>query len=71
MDPGLGKLLIGAGFILMVIGALFVISGHVPWLGKLPGDVVLKKGSFQFYFPIATSILISVILTILLNIFRK
>jgi len=43
----------------------------IPWIGKLPGDILIKKEKFTFYFPLTTSILISIILTLLFTLFRK
>ena len=61
-----GKLLIFLGVILVSVGILFVFSGKIPWLGKLPGDIYIKKENFVFYFPLATSILLSIILSIVM-----
>jgi Protein of unknown function (DUF2905) len=59
---GIGKALILLGIILTVAGILFVFGAKIPWLGKLPGDIYIKKENFTFYFPLATSILLSIIL---------
>jgi len=67
----LGKMLILLGVLIIVIGFLLMIGEKIPWVGKLPGDLIIKKEKFTFYFPITTSILISVILTLLFWIFRK
>lgn len=73
MNPlsGLGKALIIAGIVIAAMGVLMVITPRVPWLGKLPGDIIIKKDNFQFYFPITTCIIISVLLTLLLYLFRR
>jgi hypothetical protein len=63
---GFGKILIFLGVILVFIGILFVFSGKIPWLGKLPGDIYIKKDNFTFYFPLATSILLSIALSIIM-----
>lgn len=62
-----GKLLIVFGVILVVIGALFMLAGriNISWIGRLPGDIYIKKKHFQFYFPLGTSILISIVLSML------
>ena len=60
----LGKLLIFLGLTLLVLG-LLLSSGHFSWLGKLPGDIAVKKENFSFYFPITTCLALSVILTFL------
>jgi hypothetical protein len=67
-----GKYIILFGLILMIVGAILYFFGqHLNWLGKLPGDIRIEKENFRFYFPITTMILISVILTILINLIRK
>jgi hypothetical protein len=63
-----GKLLVVAGLIIAGVGALVMLG--VP-LGRLPGDIVIRRGNATFYFPLATSILISIILTLLLAILRR
>ena len=67
----LGKMLILLGVLMIVIGFLLLIGEKIPWVGRLPGDIIIKKEKFTFYFPITTSILISIILTLLFWIFRK
>jgi len=68
---GMGKSLILIGIILIVVGVIMNFSGKIPFLGKLPGDIYIKKDNFVFYFPLATSIIISILLTIILNIIGK
>ncbi|HLF35504.1 MAG TPA: DUF2905 domain-containing protein, partial [Cyclobacteriaceae bacterium] len=61
-----------AGIILVFAGILFYFfSNHLNWLGKLPGDFKIEKENFRFYFPVTTMIIISIILTIIVNIIRK
>jgi hypothetical protein len=67
----LGKMLILMGVFIVLIGVLLVIGEKIPWIGRLPGDIVIRKKNFTFYFPIVTSILISIILTLLFWLFRK
>jgi len=67
----LGKLLILFGVLIVVIGLLLLVGEKIPWVGRLPGDIIIKRERFTFYFPIATSILISIILTLLFTLFRK
>ncbi len=67
----LGKMLILFGVFIIVIGLLLVIGEKIPWLGRLPGDILIKKEKFTFYFPLTTSILISIILTLFFALFRK
>lgn len=72
MTEWMGKVLMLSGIFLFITGFLFALGSKFPFLGKLPGDILIKRDNFTFYFPLATSILISVVLTILLNlIFRK
>jgi len=67
----IGKSLIFFGILLVVIGILFVVGGKIPWLGRLPGDIVIKKENFSFFFPITTCILISIVVSIILFLFTK
>jgi hypothetical protein len=59
----IGKFLIITGIIIAAVGGLFLLSGKLPWLGKLPGDILIQRKNFSFYFPLATSILLSIIIT--------
>ncbi|HEY1373015.1 MAG TPA: DUF2905 domain-containing protein [Candidatus Binatia bacterium] len=70
MNP-LGRSLIILGIILVVVGLLFSLSSKIPWLGRLPGDIYVQRGNFRFYFPLATSIVISLIITLVLYLFRR
>jgi hypothetical protein len=67
----LSKMLILLGVFIILIGVLLLLGEKIPWIGRLPGDIIIKKEKFSFYFPITTSILISIILTFLFWIFRK
>lgn len=60
----LGKFLIVLGVIVIAIGGLLLFSGKIPWIGRLPGDILIQKKNYTFYFPFATSIIISVIITL-------
>ena len=66
-----GKLLILLGVVLIVVGALLTFAGRIPWLGKLPGDIYYKSDHMTFYFPLATCIVISVVLSALFYLFRR
>ena len=66
-----GKLLILFGTIVVIVGIILLISPKIPWLGRLPGDILIRRKNFTFYFPLATTIILSVILTVLINLFRK
>jgi hypothetical protein len=67
----LGRFLIIAGGLLICVGAVFLLGGKLPWLGRLPGDIVIQRENFSFYFPIATSILVSVVLSLLFALLRR
>jgi hypothetical protein len=67
----IGKSLILFGIVLIVIGSLFVLFGKIPWFGRLPGDVIIKREGFTFYFPIATMVILSIFLTIIFNIIGR
>jgi hypothetical protein len=67
----LGKLLVLLGVFIVLMGLLLMVGDKIPWIGKLPGDLLIKKEKFTFYFPLTTSILISIILTLLFTLFRK
>jgi hypothetical protein len=67
----IGKFLIIFGIIIVAVGVLLLISGKIPWIGRLPGDIMIHKKNFTFYFPLATSILISVVLTFLFWLFSR
>jgi uncharacterized protein HemY len=61
----LGKILIFFGAILIFLGLIFSFAGKIPYFGKLPGDIYIKKENFTFYFPITTCILVSIILSVI------
>lgn len=66
-----GKVLILMGALLIFAGVLLIGFEKVPWLGRLPGDIHIERRNFSFHFPVVTSLLLSVILTILLNLFLR
>lgn len=68
---GVGRTLMIVGGTLLLLGALFSFGARIPWLGRLPGDIVIERDNFRFYFPITTSILISIILSLLAAAFRR
>jgi len=61
----IGKFLVLLGLIVAALGGLLLVSGKIPWIGKLPGDILIQRKNFTFYFPLATSILLSLILTLI------
>jgi hypothetical protein len=65
---GIGKILILGGVFLAILGLFLVFWQRIPFLGRLPGDIFVHKGNFQFFFPIVTGIIISIVLTIILNL---
>lgn len=67
----LGKGLIMIGIFLAAIGVVLLVAPKIPYIGRLPGDIVIKRGDFVLYFPLATSIIISMVLTIIFAIFRR
>ena len=62
-----GKIIIVLGILLVVIGVIIALAPKIPYLGRLPGDIYIKRDNFSFYFPLASSIIISIVLTIILN----
>ena len=72
MDPAtvnpatvtVGKVLIAFGLLIVLAGVVLVLVGRVPWIGRLPGDIHIQRGNFTFYFPLATSLLLSAVLTL-------
>ena len=67
----MGRILVLIGAVLLVVGLLVLFADRVPFLGKLPGDVVVRKKNFTFYFPIVTSILVSLVLTLVLSLWSR
>lgn len=72
MNSQTGKWIIIAGIIIVIIGVIiYFFSDKLNWLGKLPGDIHIEKDNFRFYFPLVTMIIVSIVLTILINIIKK
>jgi len=67
----MGKWLIILGLMVVAVGVIISFAPRIPWLGRLPGDILVKKENFTFYFPLATSILLSVILSLILWFLRR
>jgi hypothetical protein len=65
---GLGKILLIVGAVIIVIALLMIFGQHIPFFGKLPGDIFIKKDNWSFYFPIVTFLIVSIILTIIINV---
>jgi Protein of unknown function (DUF2905) len=66
-----GKLLIVIGLLITAVGLVVTLAGRVPWLGRLPGDIYIQRGNWSFYFPLATSIVVSLVLTLLFWLFSR
>ncbi len=64
----IGKALLFVGVAIAILGLVLTLGPKIPLLGKLPGDIVLRRGDSAFYLPLATSILVSIVLTVMLNI---
>ena len=67
----IGRFLIIVGGLVVLVGLVLVLVPRMPWLGQLPGDIVIRRDNFTFHFPIVTSIVVSVVLTLLLNLFFR
>jgi hypothetical protein len=64
-------MLVILGIVIAGIGVLLLVGDKIPWMGRLPGDIMIKREKFTFYFPIVTCIIISIILTLVFSLFRK
>ena len=71
MSSEFGKFLIVVGIALVLVGLVVFFRVQIPWVGRLPGDIWVKKESFSFYFPITTCILVSIVLTFVFYIFWR
>lgn len=69
MPPG--RLLIILGVALILAGLLLTYGGRIPWLGRLPGDIRIERENFSFYFPLASSLLVSLLVSLLFWLFRR
>ena len=68
---GLGRLLILAGLGLAAVGVVLILAGRVPFLGRLPGDIVIQRDNWTLFFPLATMLLLSLVLTLVLNLLAR
>jgi hypothetical protein len=66
-----GKILIITGILFVLAGAIVLAAGRLPWFGRLPGDITIRRDGFTLYFPLATSIFVSIVLSLLLYLFRR
>jgi len=71
----LGKILLGFGLLMVLLGVVLLgvgsLSGKVPWLGRLPGDIYVERDNWKFSFPLTTCILVSIVLTLLFSFFGR
>lgn len=67
----IGRLLIGLGIVIVIVGVVFLLAGRIPWLGRLPGDILIERENFKVFIPIGTMLLVSLILTIIVNIIAR
>ena len=68
---GIGRLLIVGGVVLAVVGLVLVLAPNIPFLGRLPGDIRVDTGNVKVFAPLGTMLLISIILTIVLNLLNR
>lgn len=66
-----GKILIGLGILMIIVGGLVVIGGKIPFIGRLPGDITIQRKNFSFYFPVTTCIIISIIFSLIMWLLRR
>lgn len=71
MFESLGRFFLFFGVVMLVLGGLMLAGGRLFGLGRLPGDIFIQRGNFSFYFPVVTGIILSILLTIILNIIRR
>lgn len=67
----IARMIIGVGLFLIILGLLILSLSKISGIGRLPGDIYFRKGNFTFYFPLLTSLLLSIVLTIILNLFWR
>lgn len=71
MTQELGRALVIFGLVIVLIGGFLMLSGKLPFVGKLPGDIVMKKGNFTLYAPLMTGLILSLLLTLVLNLWSR
>ena len=67
---GLAKTFIVLGAVLILVGVVLSFAGKIPWLGRLPGDIAIKRENFSFYFPLTTCLLLSALLSLVFFLWR-
>ncbi|MBN2288873.1 MAG: DUF2905 domain-containing protein [Candidatus Glassbacteria bacterium] len=70
LTGSLGRVLVVFGLLLSGIGLLLLLAPKIPWLGRLPGDIIIRRENFTFYFPLATCLLVSAVLSLVFWILR-
>ncbi len=72
MDQQTGKIIITGGVLIVAVGiVIYFFHDYFKWIGKLPGDIRIERENFRFYFPLATMIVFSLLITIIINIFKR
>jgi hypothetical protein len=69
--PQVGRALVAVGLVLLLAGVALMLGPRVPWLGRLPGDILIERPGFRFYFPLATCLLLSLLITAVLWLLRR
>ena len=67
----IGKAVITLGIVLIIVGIMMMLAGRIPWVGKLPGDIMIKKENLSVYFPITSCILLSIIISAIMCLIGK
>lgn len=67
----LGRWLIGTGIVLIVIGLVVLAAGRLPWLGRLPGDILIERDNLTIFIPLGTMLVISLVLTVIANVIAR
>jgi hypothetical protein len=68
---GIGKILVIIGLVIAGLGLLFIFGGRIPFLGKLPGDIIIRNDGVTLYFPIVSLLLLSAVITIVVNLILR
>ncbi len=71
MITEIGRWFILIGVVFLVIGGLLLLAGRLPWLGRLPGDILIERENIKVFFPLGTMLLLSLVLTIVLNLIAR
>jgi NADH:ubiquinone oxidoreductase subunit 6 (subunit J) len=67
----IGRWLIGVGLLLVIVGAVFLLAGRIPWLGQLPGDIRIEREHVRVFIPLGTMLVVSLVLTVIINIIAR